>query len=152
MKIDTAVLGTVHFGGDSVAQIEGCRTIVFMCKNGKSWSFDGVYFIPHLTTNILNVGQLDEIGYKIDIDTGVIKIREPGGVLLAKVKQEENRLYLLHLKFTQPTCLAVHGHSDEVAWHWHECFGHTNMATLRKLELEIGQVGQLREVCQVRKQ
>jgi hypothetical protein len=152
MKIDTAVLSTVHFGGDSVAQIEGCRTIVFMCKNGKSWSFDGVYFIPHLTTNILNVGQLDEIGYKIDIDTGVIKIREPGGVLLAKVKQEENRLYLLHLKFTQPTCLAVHGHSDEVAWHWHECFGHTNMAALRKLELEIGQVGQLREACQVRKQ
>jgi hypothetical protein len=92
MKIDTTVLGTVHFGGDSAAQIEGCRTIVFMCKNGKSWSFDGVYFIPHLTTNILNVGQLDEIGYKIDIDTGVIKIREPGGVLLAKVKQEENRL------------------------------------------------------------
>jgi hypothetical protein len=86
MKIDTAVLGTVHFGDDSVARIEGHKTVVFMCKNGESRSFNGVYFIPCLTTNIMSVGQLDEIGYKIDIDTGMMKIREPGGVLLAKVK------------------------------------------------------------------
>jgi hypothetical protein len=59
---------------------------VFVCKNGESRSFDGVYFIPRLTTNILSVSQLDEIGYKINIDTGVMKIREPGGVLLAKAK------------------------------------------------------------------
>jgi hypothetical protein len=98
-KIDTTVLGTVHFGDDSVVQIEGRGTVMFTCKNGESRSFDGVYFIPHLTTNIMSVGQLDEIGYKIDIDTSMMKIREPGGVLLAKVKQEVNRLYLLHLKF-----------------------------------------------------
>jgi hypothetical protein len=59
---------------------------MFMCKNGESRSFNGVYFIPCLTTNIMSVGQLDEIGYKIDIDTGMMKIREPSGVLLAKVK------------------------------------------------------------------
>jgi hypothetical protein len=57
-----------------------------VCKNGESQSFDEVYFIPRMTTNIVSVGQLDEIGYKIDIDTGVMKIREPGGVLLEKVK------------------------------------------------------------------
>jgi hypothetical protein len=73
-KIDTLVLGTVHFGDDSVAQIEDHGAVVFMCKNGESQSFDGVYFIPHLMTNIVSVGQLDEIGYKIDIDTGVMKI------------------------------------------------------------------------------
>jgi hypothetical protein len=85
-----------------------------MCKNGESRPFDGVYFIPRLMTNIMSVGQLDEIGYKIDIDTGMIKILEPGGVLLKKVKRESNRLYLLHLKFAQPTCLAVRGRSNEV--------------------------------------
>jgi hypothetical protein len=122
---------------------------VFVCKNGESQSFDGVYFIPRLTTNIVRVSQLDEIGYKIDIDTGMMKIREPSGVLLANVKWEANRLYLLHLKFTQPTCLAVHGRGDEVVWRWHERFRHVNMMALRKLtreELvhglsEIGQVG-----------
>jgi hypothetical protein len=129
-KIDTTVLGTVHFGDDLVARIEGRGTVVFMCKNGESLSFDRVYFIPRLTTNIVSVGQLNEIGYKIDIDTDMMKIREPGGVLLAKVKREANCLYLLHLKFAQPTCLTVHGHGDEVAWRWHERFGHVNMAAL----------------------
>jgi hypothetical protein len=114
-KIDTMMLGTMCFGDDSMARIEGRGTIVFVCKNGESRFFDGVYFIPCLMTNIMSVGQLDEIGYKIDIDTGVMKIREPSGVLLVKVKREENRLYLLHLKFVQPTCLAVRGRGDEVA-------------------------------------
>jgi hypothetical protein len=73
---------------------------MFMCKTGESWSSDRVYFIHHLTTNIVSVGQLDKIGYKIDIDTGMMKIEEHGGLLLANVKREVYRLYLLHLKFT----------------------------------------------------
>jgi hypothetical protein len=116
MKIDMAVLGTVRFGDDSVAWIEGRGIVVFVCKNGESRSFDGVYFIPRLTTNIVSVDQLDEIGYNIDIDNSMMKIREPDGVLLVKVKWEVNHLYLLHLKFAQSTCLAVHGCGDEVAW------------------------------------
>jgi hypothetical protein len=135
-KINTTVLSTAHFNDDSMARIEGHGTVVFVCKNGKSWSFDGVYFIPRPMINILSVGQLDEIGYEINIDTSVMKIREPGGVLLAKVKREENRLYLLHLNFAQPTCLAVRGRVDEVAWHWHERFSHVDMAALRKLAQE----------------
>jgi hypothetical protein len=158
MKINTAVLSTVCFGDDSVARIKGYGTVMFVCKNGESRSFDGLYFIPRLTTNIVSVGQLDEIGYKIDIDTGMMKIRE--GVLLAKVKREVNRVYLLHPKFAQPTCLVVRGSCDEVAWRWHKRFGHVNMAALRKLtweELvhdlpEISQVRQLCEACLVRKQ
>jgi hypothetical protein len=132
-----------------VARIERRQTIVFVCKNGESQSFDGVYFIPHLMTNIVSVGQLNEIGYKNDINTSKMKIWEPGGVLLTKVKQEANCLYLLHLMFAQPTCLAVRGCGDKVAWCWHERFGHINLAALRKLAqeelvhglVEIGQVG-----------
>jgi hypothetical protein len=85
-KIDTAVHGTVRFSDDSVTRIKGRGTVMFVCKNGEPQSFDRAYFIPRLMTNIVSVGQLDEIGYKIDIDTGMMKIREPGGVLLAKVK------------------------------------------------------------------
>jgi hypothetical protein len=73
-KIDTAVLSTVCFGDDSVARIESHRTVVFMCKNGESRSFDEVYFIPHPTTNIVSIGQLNEIGYKIGINIGMMKI------------------------------------------------------------------------------
>jgi hypothetical protein len=36
MKIGTTVLGTVYFGDDSVARIEGRETVMFVCKNGES--------------------------------------------------------------------------------------------------------------------
>jgi hypothetical protein len=50
MKIGTMVLGTMHFSDDSVVRIEGNGTVMFVCKNGESRSFDGVYFIPRLMT------------------------------------------------------------------------------------------------------
>jgi hypothetical protein len=81
-----------------------------------------------------------------------MKIREPGGVLLAKVKQEVNRLYLLHLKFAQPTCLAVSGRGNELAWYWHEHFRKLAQEELVHGLPEIGQVGQLCEACQAGKQ
>jgi hypothetical protein len=74
MKIDMVMLGTVCFCDDLVARIEGRRTVMFMSKNGESQSFDEVYFIPRLTTNIVSVGQLNEIDYKIDINTIMMKI------------------------------------------------------------------------------
>jgi hypothetical protein len=74
MKINTTVLGTVCFGDDSAARIEGRRTVMFMCKNGESRSFDEVYFISHLMTNIVSIDQLNEIGYKIGINIGMMKI------------------------------------------------------------------------------
>jgi hypothetical protein len=60
MKLDTAVLDIVHFSDDSVAQIEGHWTVMFVCKNGRYRSLEWVYFIPRLTTNIMRIGLLDE--------------------------------------------------------------------------------------------
>jgi hypothetical protein len=112
-----AVLGTTHFGDDWMAWIEGHNIVVFVCKNGEFWSLKGVYFIPWLATNIMSIEQLDEVGYKIDINTGMMKIREPGGLLLARVEREVTHLYLLHINLPQPTCFVVHRWGDEVAWY-----------------------------------
>jgi hypothetical protein len=95
-KLDMAVLGAVRLGDNSVEQIESRGTFMFVCKNCESRSLEGVYFIPRLATNIMNIYQLDEVGCKID--TSVMKIWEPRGLLLARVKHEVNPLYLLQIK------------------------------------------------------
>jgi hypothetical protein len=79
MKLDIVVLDTMHFDDDSVTRIECHGAIMFVCKNYESRSLEGVYIIPRLATNIASIGQLDEVGYKIDIDTGMMKIWEPEG-------------------------------------------------------------------------
>jgi hypothetical protein len=119
-----------------------------------------VYLIPRLVTNIVSIWQLNEISYNIDIDTDVIKVQEPRGLLLVRVNYEVNHLYLLHIKVAQSVCFMVCEWGDEEAWYWHERFRHINMTALRKLAweelvrglLKIGQVEQLCEVCQIEKQ
>jgi hypothetical protein len=66
-KLDKAMCGTVRFSDDSVAEIEGRGSVVFICKNGEHRLFARVYFIPRLMVNIVSVGQLDEAGYDIHI-------------------------------------------------------------------------------------
>jgi hypothetical protein len=63
-----------------------------------------------------SIGQLNEVGYKIDIDAVMMKIWEPEDLVLVRVKCEANHLYLLHIKLTQPACFAVRRWGDEVAW------------------------------------
>jgi hypothetical protein len=57
--------------------------MVFFYKGGEQQSFVAVYYIPRLMMNILNIGQHDEVWFKVDIYSGVLKICEPGGQLLA---------------------------------------------------------------------
>jgi hypothetical protein len=107
IDLDTHVWGTVCFGDDSTAEIEGHGRVEFVYRNGEVRCFDGVYFIPKLTVNIMSVGCLNKDGYQVLICSGKLTIREPGGKLLSKVKRADNRLYLLIMKLTRPRCLVL---------------------------------------------
>jgi hypothetical protein len=61
-ELDTNVCGTVRFGDRWVVCIEGCGTIIFNSKSCEHCTFTGIYYIARLKTNILSVGQLDELG------------------------------------------------------------------------------------------
>jgi hypothetical protein len=134
IDLDTRVRGTVRFGDDSAAEIEGRGKVEFVCKNGELRRFDGVYFIPTLTANIVSVGRLDEDGYRVLIGGDELAIREPGGKLLARVKWAGSRLYLLHVTLSAAVCQVTRG--DEMAWHWHERLGHLNFTAMKKLARE----------------
>jgi hypothetical protein len=121
-ELDVAVCGTARFGDDSVAEIEGRGSVVFICKNGERRSFARVYFIPRLMANIVRVSQLDEAGYNIHIKNARMDIREPGGRLLARVQRKENMLYVLDVNVAQrANCLATR--EDMEARRWHACLG-----------------------------
>jgi transposase InsO family protein len=157
-ELNTAVRGTVSFGDGSVANIEGYGTVLFNCKNDEHRSFAGVYYIPRLTSNIISIGQLDEAGYKVNIEDGVLRIREQSRKLLARVSRRPDRLYVLELDVARPVCLAARG--KEESWRWHSRMGHVNMNALRKMAREelvrglpqIEQVDQLCDACLAGKQ
>lgn len=157
-ELDTSVHGTVRFGDGSVIAIEGRGTILFKCKNGAHQVLAGVYYIPRLTARIISVGQLDEDGYKVLIEKGVLRIWDLARRLLIKVERSPSRLYILDTDIDKPVCLVAR--CSEVAWKWHARFGHLGFQALRALSKSdmvrglppIEQVEQLCDSCLAGKQ
>ena len=79
----------------------------------------------------MSLGQLDEGRSKVEIDKGVLRIWDRRGRLLVKVNRGPSRLYVLHLEAVKPLCHAVR--KDDVAWRWHERFGHLHFEALHQL-------------------
>jgi hypothetical protein len=100
--------------------------------------------------HILNIGQLDEIYYRVTINRDVLHIFDPTDRLQAKVNRATSRLYYLEFNVEKPMCLAAR--STDEAWWWHSCFGHLNCGSLRKLVAqnmvhELPLLDQLDQVC-----
>ena len=152
-ELDSGVTGTVKFGDGSVVNIEGKGTVLFALRSGEHRRLDGVYFIPRLTTNIVSLGQMDENGFKISIEEGILRIFDLQRLLLAKVHRSPSRLYYLDMTIATPVCFTAR--VGDVAWRWHERFGHLNFHSLRKLSRgemvkglpEIDHVEQVCEDC-----
>ena len=126
------VTGTVKFGDSSRVAIRGRGTIIFRCQNGEHRALTDVYYIPQLRSSVVSIGQLDERGCEVLIESGILKIRDRERCLLVNVKRSCNRLYLLDLKVEQPVCLAAR-HTEE-PWLWHARFGHLSFDVLDRLE------------------
>jgi hypothetical protein len=125
-------------------------TILFNGKNGEHRVFTNVYFIPRLTTNIISMGQLDEIGYQTLIEGGVMRIRDAKHRLLVKVHRSSNRLYVLEVEIAVPVFLAVRGSKSALLWH--ACFRHLNFPVLHRLAQEdmvrgLPAVEQVDQIC-----
>ena len=157
-NLDSGITGSVRFGDGSITQIEGTGTVLFSCKNGEHRSLPNVYYLPRLTANIISVGQLDEGGYQVLVEDGVMRIRDEERRLLAKIPRSPGRLYVLDVTIARPVCLAAR--TDDDAWTWHSRFGHIHFAVLRKMAREelvrglplLNQVEQVCEACLAGKQ
>jgi hypothetical protein len=157
-ELDSGVTGTVKFGDGSVVNIEGKGTVLFALRSSEHRRLNGVYYIPRLTTNIVSLGQMDEEGLKVVIEEGVLRLFDLQRRLLAKVYRSLSRLYLLDMNIAAPVCLTAR--VGDVAWRWHERYGHLNFQALRKLEREemvrglpsIDRVDQVCEDCILAKQ
>jgi hypothetical protein len=95
--IDTSIVGKVRFGDASVVGIQGRGTVVFVTKQGHHRALMNVYYIPRLKSSIVSIGQLDEIGCRMLIEDGTLRMWDQQRKLLAKVNRSRNRLYMLLL-------------------------------------------------------
>jgi len=72
--LDTDVGGSVRFGDSSAVEIKDVGSVIFTTKSGEHRMLTGVYYIPALRNSIISLGQLDESGSRVVIDSGVLRI------------------------------------------------------------------------------
>lgn len=64
-----------------------------------------MYYIPWLWSNIISIGQWDEIGVKMVVEKGVMSLFDHQSAVLVCVVWMPNRLYSIHLNLTEPVSL-----------------------------------------------
>ncbi|XP_066316046.1 uncharacterized protein [Miscanthus floridulus] len=117
-ELDSNMTDTMKFSDGSRVAIRGRGTIIFRCQNGEHHVLMDVYYIPQLCSSIVSIGQLDECGCEVLIESGILKIQDRERRLLVKVEQL--------------VCLAA-WHTEE-PWLWHAWFGHLSFDALGRLE------------------
>ncbi|KAK9076273.1 hypothetical protein SSX86_004606 [Deinandra increscens subsp. villosa] len=129
--LDQNVKGSVRFGDDSKVNIKGKGTILFKCKTGDQLIVENVYYIPALTSNILSLGQMTEVGYDIWMKNNFLKVYDEQERLVMKVVRSANRLYKIMLTIAKPACLKTC--LEEESWVWHARLGHVNFQVLEMM-------------------
>ena len=72
--LDTDEGGSIRFGDSSAVEIKGVGSVIFTARSGEHQILTGVYYIPALRNSIISLGQLDESGSRVVIDSGVLRI------------------------------------------------------------------------------
>ncbi|GJX45433.1 zinc finger, CCHC-type containing protein [Tanacetum coccineum] len=133
--IDESVSRRVRFGDGSYVQIKGRGSILLGCRNQVQKIVSDVYYIPNLKSNILSLGQLTEIGWKVIMDGNKLTLYDKNKRLLMKVERSKKRITL---KVDNVSAIALvrnpvfHGRSKHIDIRYHfirECVenGHINV-------------------------
>jgi hypothetical protein len=85
-EINFRVHGSVKFGDNSIVDIEGRNTILFLSKSNEHRRLSEVYYIPRLRVNIISLRKMEEGGCTIIIKQGVLRILDESERLLTKVQ------------------------------------------------------------------
>jgi len=100
-ELDKSISGKLRFGDGSVVEIRGRGTVLFAIDDDRHHELVGVYWIPRLKSNIVNIRQLDEIGFPTHVEHGYMSVRDADKVLITKVPRTKNRLYIINLRIVQ---------------------------------------------------
>ena len=99
-------------------------------------SIHEVFYVPHLTINLISIGQLLQNKYDVRFHDTYCAIydKPPSKRLISKVEMTKNRIFPLSLRsanLPHPVANTV-SHQDE-SWLWHCRFGHLPFKSLNLL-------------------
>lgn len=132
-ELDEDFKHSVRLGNSSRMMVQG-KGKVKMEVEGITQVITDVYYVPHLTNNLLSVGQLQEKRLTILIKNGVCKIFHAQRGLIVETHMTVNRMFLIYAKkkSNYDNCLKVDEEDLESIWHIR--FGHLNNKSILQMQ------------------
>ncbi|KAG6383222.1 hypothetical protein SASPL_157029 [Salvia splendens] len=131
-------LKMVNLGNNMKMSVAG-KGYVRLCLNGVTHIISGVFYVPELKNHLLSVGQLQEKGLAILIQSNECKIYHPSRGLIIQTKMTANRMFVLLSEVTnkqikEEVCLQAT--TKDLAQLWHRRYGHLSYKSLSTLQLK----------------
>ena len=132
MEIDHSFTFVVKLGDGLLKKVEGKGTIVVHTKEGNQKFIHDVLYVPSLSQNLLNVGQLLRKGYSLYFDDGVCTVYDKKNKLtMSKVGMSQNNVFPLGMPLHEK--IALKSEAVDESHLWHLRYGHLNYQGLQLL-------------------
>ncbi|GJW36959.1 gag-pol polyprotein [Tanacetum coccineum] len=117
--------GSVYSCNDHELKIIGIRSIMVKMHDGTVRTIRDVRHVEGLKKNLLSLGQLDDLGCKVEIQNKIMKIIK-GALVLMRGEKVAANLYQLKGEIMEEAeaSVASHSPSHRVAVTWHQKLGH----------------------------
>lgn len=117
--------GSVYSCNDHELKIIGIGSIMVKVHDGTVRTIRDVRHVEGLKKNLLSLGQLDDLGCKVEIQNKIMKVIK-GALVLMKGEKVAANLYQLKGEIMEEAeaSVASHSPSHRVAVSWHQKLGH----------------------------
>ncbi|GJU38495.1 retrovirus-related pol polyprotein from transposon TNT 1-94 [Tanacetum coccineum] len=117
--------GSVYSCNDNELKIIGIGSIMVKMHNGIVRTIRDVRHVEGLKKNLLSLGQLDDLGCKVEIQNKIMKVIK-GALVLMRGEKVAANLYQLKGEIIEEAeaSIATHSPSHKVAVTWHQKLGH----------------------------
>ncbi|KZV18195.1 hypothetical protein F511_20144 [Dorcoceras hygrometricum] len=126
--------GSVFMGNDHALEIAGVGTIKIKMFDGTICTIQEVRHVKGVTKNLLSLGQLDDVGCKTRIESGIMEIVK-GALVVMKAEKVTANLYALLGETHKEAELAVasSGSGEELSVLWYRKLEHMSERGLKIL-------------------
>ena len=135
-SLDSSVVTNIKLGDDSLVPAKGKGIIPVLSNQNEKMSIHEVFYVPHLTVNLISIGQLLQNKYDVRFHDTYCAIydKPPSKRLIANVEMTKNRIFPLIIRSANLPHPVVHTvSSQDQSWLWHYRFGDIPFKSLHLL-------------------
>ena len=99
-SLDSSIVTNIKLGDDFLVQAKGKGIIPILTKQNEKMAIHEVFYVPHMTVNLISIGQLLQNKYDVRFHDTYCAIydKPPNKRLIAKVEMTKNRIFPLSFR------------------------------------------------------